>query len=241
MDQRSNEILIVEGCKGGYRPPMSLATDVPSFCLYDDGRAIYTEFYSEYQCRLMEGMFSDEKVREILSAIEESGFFDLKGYYFYLLDAPTTYIVVRYPKFKRVDVVGIGEIDEDSPFKKVLSILKSRPPSSKPFLSDRVSLYVRYLREEKEIHYEDRIKDWHMGLKLEDMASKKKTRGGALIEGEKAVEVQNYLDGLVPYSYTDLLGTLFREKNKIYELCFKPYIPGLEGTPGLEGIPGYSP
>lgn len=134
--------IVAEYWIGGGLVPVTV-DNVPPFRLYGDGRVVKRTDEGTSNSELVEGKMSAAEVKALLTAIEKTGFFDLKSAYAdrKILDGATQRVAINLEGGKKSVSVYMMEV---KPFDETVRLLMAAPVSAeKTYVPEAGYLIVR--------------------------------------------------------------------------------------------------
>lgn len=132
--------VVVEASHGGGLPA-PWDDEAPAFRLYGDGRVI--ERGDQFESDLMvEGSLEEQQVKDLLTKIKDTGFFDLKNEYFNrrIMDGVTSSIIVNLKGEQKTVRVYMMDV---KPYDAAWKVIQQYPiPEAKEYVPDKGYLSV---------------------------------------------------------------------------------------------------
>ena len=193
----AEEVIAQYSIFGGFRMRPS-ATELPQWTLYGDGTVVWTEEGAPttgFTNKVWIGKLSESEMRELLSAINGSGFWELDDRYSddMIADAPNAAIIVNLTdQAKQVIVYPAGREDTPAAFNSVMELLlRTKPADSTEFEPTEFVLTADFLgkMDEMPADAQPSYKDWTVeGVVLADSVN------GQSVTAEQAAAIQGFIN-----------------------------------------------
>lgn len=228
----SSEIVLFADEEGGVVSSLTNQVRVPVFCLYKDGRLIYSGHDASGFTYLMETRLDEKAIEEVKALFSGSDEWN------------DSYENVPFPDMPLLRLTfndGSGEIKRFSVRGPDYALrTKSIPPGlaalyryvsrfedaqAKEYVSEEIFLYVREMEREPE-GAAVRIFRWRNRLSLAPIAmdAGRTGYGAVRLDGKQAKNVIRDLTDKVPYTTADL-PVFFSQGKSFYSLGFRPLLP----------------
>lgn len=211
------EVIAQYSIFGGFRMRPS-ATELPQWTLYGDGTVVWTEEGVPtigFTNKVWIGKLSESEMRELLSAINESGFWELDDRYSddMIADAANAAIIINLTdQAKQVVVYPAGREDSPAAFNAVMDLLlQTKPADSAEFEPTEFTLTAEFLgkMEEMPADAQPSYKDWTVeGVVLADSVN------GQSVTAEQAADIQGFINANGNLVSEDGNGYIFRLEAK---------------------------
>lgn len=192
-----DEIIAQYSIFGGFRMRPS-ATELPQWTLYGDGTVVWTregEPTTGFTNQVMIGKLSESEMRELLAAVNESGFWELNDRYSEdgIADAANAVIIVNLTdQAKQVLVYPAGREDAPAVFNAVMErLLQTKPADSVEFEPTEFTFTAESLGrlDEMPADAQPSFKDWTVdGVVLADSVT------GQTVTAEQAEAIQGFIN-----------------------------------------------
>ncbi len=227
----SSDIIVFVDEEGGIRKEISNLSRTPIFCLYKDGRLLYSTVGQDGLIFLMETKLDEVKIAEVkkffASSDEWNDIYDESP----APDMPVVKVTVNLDgNVKTFSVRGIDYalkqriIPKDlADFYKYAAYFSD--PEAKEYESDEIYLYVKPVEKPADDSL-NRIIGWRVNVDLASLSLDAGLSGVAVakLDGKNAKRTLKLLKFCTPYMTADL-PVFVRQKRNYYSVAFRPCMP----------------
>ncbi len=230
-DPPVSDILLFVDEEGGLRGPLSNLSRVPVFCLYKDGRLIYSQTDASGFVSLMETTLKDDKISEITSMFAASDEWNDAYENCPIKDMPLLRITSNLKgEPRKFSIRGVDYAVKNKTIPQELAkiyryVAYFSDPDSKDYESPDIFFYVKSAADPKGSKNSSVFK-WRARVELAPIVNDTTFSGFATVRlsGKQAKSVIRELSGKTPYNSSEL-PVFFKQGNSFYTLGFRPLLP----------------
>jgi len=220
--ERNSRAVLIEADESGGLAPVPRDAHVPKFRLYADGFVVFAGESAPLSTGLdavvRTGRLTDAQIQELLTYLNQVGFFALKDYYEPRpkpTDMPTAHISVYLNKVKTVSVYAPGFAGTPQVFSDAFTrITQTLPADAQTYMPIDGYLRATSAGSISSLGANVRLPEWssNTGVRLADASS------GVLVSGNTYTRIT----ALIAQTFPD---TLYREGDRAYRVRFTPNLP----------------
>lgn len=227
----AGEIILFVDEEGGIKKEISNMSRVPLFCLYKDGRLLYSATAADGVIYLMETKLDEEGIDKIKSFFASSDEWNDVYDNSPLKDMPiVTFTANIDGAIRKYSVRGIDYAMKQKTIPKDLSALYRyiaffSDDNSKEYESDEIFIYVKSV-DQPDKNTVSRTLSWRSKVDLAALVEESGISGisVAKLSGKQAKGVLRILKYKVPFMTADL-PVFVKQKRNYYSMAFRPLMP----------------
>lgn len=227
----SSEIIVFVDSEGGVRKDISNMSRVPVFCLYKDGRLIYSTVGEDGLIFLMDTKLSEDKISEVRKFFDSSD--EWNDVYDDTPMKNMPCVNITYNSGTETRKFSVRGIDYAMKQKTIPSELAAfyryvayfSDPEAEEYECDDIMFFAKSVPapDKDSLH---RIISWKTNIDLEDFTSDAGMAGiaSSKLSGKQAKKVVRTIKYQVPYMTADL-PVYIRQKKNYYSVAYRPLLP----------------